>query len=287
MTPKRLTHDVKKLSCPVNARQYKDDCDRVQVPLSRNGYYKIWLIENSCRIYVNDEVYTCEEPVLFFANPLVSYAYDSLQKSRSGYWCIFTKEFLTAYNPIGAMPALDPAYAAVVFPGPEQLTVVRWLFRQLTETVNAEFPFRNEMVFNYIQLLVFEGMKATHKSMPDAHSEAAGRITRQFLQLLEQQFPIQSPDRPIQLSKAGDFAGPLAIHINHLNAMVRKVTGQTTTQHIATRKTTEAKALLRHTDWTIADISAGLGFDYPNHFNEFFRRNAGTTPLGYRKKKIL
>jgi len=42
------------------------------------------LIENKCRIHVNDEVYACNDPVLFFANPLVSYAYDSLQKHRSG-----------------------------------------------------------------------------------------------------------------------------------------------------------------------------------------------------------
>jgi len=290
MLPKLFTHNVKKPSYSVNARQYKYEGDRVQIPLSRNGFYKIWLIENNCRIHVNDEIYTCNEPVLFFANPLVSYAYDSLQKRRSGYWCIFTNEFLTANDPsgkIGTVPALDPAYAAIVFPGPEQLAVIKWLFQQLTKAVKTEFTFRNEMVFNYIQLLIFEGMKVTHKSMPDRPSEAAGRITRQFLQLLEKQFPIQSPDRPMKLSKAGDFAGPLAIHINHLNAMVRKVTGQTTTQHIAARKITEAKVLLRHTDWTIADISAGLGFEYPNHFNEFFRRNTGTTPLGYRKKKIL
>lgn len=290
MTLKRFTHNVKKLSCPVNARQYRYDDHRVQVPLSRNGFYKIWLIENNCRLHINDEVYACNDPVLFFANPFVSYAYDSLQKRRSGYWCIFTNEFLTANDPFGKfgiVPALDPAYAAIAFPAPEQLTVIKWLFQQLTKAVKAEFTFRDEMIFNYIQLLIFEGMKVTYKSMPDPGSEAAGRITRQFVQLLEKQFPVRSPDRPMKLSKAGDFARALAIHVNHLNAMVRKVTGQTTTQHIAARRITEAKVLLRHTDRTIADISAGLGFDYPNHFIEFFRRNTGATPLGYRKKKIL
>lgn len=290
MVPKLFTHNVKKLTCSVNARQYKYKGDRVQVPPSRNGYYKIWLIENNCKIHVNDQVFVCDDPVLFFANPLVSYAYDSLQERRSGYWCIFTNEFLTANVPsskLGTIPALDPAYAAIVFPGPEQLAVIKWLFHQLTKAVEGDFIFRNEMVFNYIQLLIFEGMRMTCRSVPDQPSEAAGRITRQFLQLLERQFPIQSPDLPMKMNKASDFAGLLAIHINHLNAMVRKITGQTTSQHIAARKISEAKVLLRHTDWTVADISAGLGFDYPNHFNEFFKRNTGTTPLGYRKKKIL
>jgi len=290
MTLKFFTHNVKKLSCQVNARQYEYEGNRVQVPLSRNGFYKIWLIDHKCRIQVNDEVHICDEPVVLFANPLVSYAYDSLQERRSGYWCIFTGEFLAENDPFamtGNVPALDPAYAAIVFPGPEQLAVIKWLFQQLTKAVKSEFTFRNEMVSSYIRLLVFEGMKATCKTTPDRRSEAAGRITRQFLQLLEKQFPVRAPDRPMRLNTAGVFANMLAIHVNHLNAMVRKVTGQTTTQHIVARRIAEAKVLLRHTDWTIADISAGLGFDYPNHFNEFFKRNTGTTPLGYRKNKIL
>jgi len=290
MPPKLITHHAKKSSCSVNARQYNYEGDWVQVPLSRNGFFKIWLIENNCRIHVNDQSYTCNGPVLFFANPLVSYAYDSLQNHRSGYWCIFKDDFLTANDPSGklrTLPALDPAYAAVIFPNPEQLINIKWLFEQLIQAVQSEFAFRNEVVFNYIQLLLFEGIKAAEKPQPERQTDAAARITRQFLQLLEKQFPIQSPGRPIKLNKAGDFAAPLAIHINHLNAMLRKVTGQTTTQHIAARKIAEAKVLLRHTDWTIADISASLGFDYPNHFNEFFRRNTGMTPLGYRKEKIL
>lgn len=290
MPPTLFTHNGKRLATAVNARQYKYEGDHVQVPLSRNGFYKIWLIENNCRIHVNDEDYISKGPVLFIANPLVSYAYDSLQKRRSGYWCIFTNEFLTANDPSGrlrSLPALDPAYAAVIFPRPEQLAIINGLFQQLTEAIQSKFAFRDAMVFSYIQLLLFEGMKAAERSTPIRQSDAATRITHQFLQLLEKQFPIPSPDRPIKLGKPGDFAAPLAVHINHLNAMVRKTTGQTTTQHIATRKIAEAKVLLRHTDWTIADIATGLGFDYPNHFNEFFRRNTGTTPLNYRKKPIL
>ncbi|HEY6899264.1 MAG TPA: helix-turn-helix domain-containing protein [Puia sp.] len=285
-----INHDVKKLSYPVNARKYLYEGDHAKVPLNRNGFYKIWLIENHCRIHINDNVVTCNDPVLFFANPFASYAYDSLQKRRSGYWCVFTNEFLAANDPSGkirAMPALGPTYAAVVFPAPAQLAVIKWLFQQLTEAAKAEFAFRNEMMFNYIQLLIFEGMKAEARSLPVQKPDAAVRITRQFLQLLERQFPVQSPDRPVKFCKPADFADRLAIHVNHLNEMVRKVTGETTTRHITVKRITEAKALLRHSDWPIADVSAGLGFEYPNHFHAFFKRNTGHTPLGYRKSGIL
>jgi AraC-like DNA-binding protein len=143
------------------------------------------------------------------------------------------------------------------------------------------------MILNYIQLLVFEGMKGGLPSPPTSKSDAAARITREFLQLLQSQFPIQSPGRPMQLLKPGDFARHLSMHVNHLNATVRNSTGQTTTQHIAAAKIAEAKALLRHSDHPISAIAECLGFDYAHHFNRFFKRNTASTPAAYRTKRIL
>jgi len=290
MPSKLFNHNVKKVPWTVNARRYSYDGDHVQVPFNRNRFYKIWLIENPCRLQVNDKTYVCNEPVLFFASPLTGYAYDSLQQRRSGYWCAFTTDFLATGDPSGKIRlqhALDPAYAAVIFPAPGQMDVIKFLFRQLTEAVKGEFIFRDVMIFNYVQLLIFEGMKGLTGSLPAQKADAAVRITRLFLQLLDRQFPVQSPLRPMKLGKPVDFARCLAIHVNHLNDMVRKVTGLTTSEHITARKIAEAKVLLHHSDWTIADISAGLAFSYPNHFNTFFSRNTGTTPLQYRKMRNL
>lgn len=290
MPVKIFDHNVKKLSYSVNAKQYSYTGNQVKVPLNRNSWYKIWLIENPCRLIINDELIICERPVLFFANPLVNYAYESLHDKRWGYWCVFTKEFLAVNDPSGRIRAyaeLALASTMLLFPEPEQLAVVSLLFAQLTAAVNAPFAFSNEMIINYIQLLIFEGMKGAIQSAPAGQPDAAARITRQFLQLLESQFPIQSPTRPMQLRKPLDFARRLAIHVNHLNATVRNMTGQTTTQHIAAAMTAEAKALLRHSDLSIGAIGDCLGFDYNNHFNRFFKQHTGLTPLAYRTNANL
>jgi AraC family transcriptional regulator, transcriptional activator of pobA len=112
---------------------------------------------------------------------------------------------------------------------------------------------------------------------------AAERIASLFLELLERQFPIHSPEHALQLKKAGDYAQHLSVHVNHLNHAVREITGKPTSVHIAQRIVTEAKALLKHTDMSIAEIAYCLGFDYPNYFNNFFKKNTGTTPLSLRK----
>ena len=70
----------------------------------------------------------------------------------------------------------------------------------------------------------------------------------------------------------------LNVHVNYLNRAVKEVTGKPTTTHITERIISEAKALLQHTDWNIADIAYALGFEYPTYFNNFFKRLTGTNP---------
>jgi AraC family transcriptional activator of pobA len=56
--------------------------------------------------------------------------------------------------------------------------------------------------------------------------------------------------------------------------------------HIAERIAAEAKALLQHTNWSVADIAYGLGFEYPTYFNNYFKRITGAAPNSFRKTKV-
>ncbi|TAE46073.1 MAG: AraC family transcriptional regulator, partial [Bacteroidetes bacterium] len=111
---------------------------------------------------------------------------------------------------------------------------------------------------------------------------AAYRITSVFLELLERQFPIEDIRNPLQLKTAQEYARQLNIHVNYLNRSVKEVTGKTTTTHICERISSEAKALLQHTDWNVADIAYALGFEYPTYFNNFFKKHTGTNPRAFR-----
>jgi len=86
----------------------------------------------------------------------------------------------------------------------------------------------------------------------------------------------------LELRTAQDFAKNLSIHVNYLNSAVKEVTGKTTTAHIGDRIIAEAKALLQHTDWNIAEIAYALGFEYPTYFNNFFKKKTGYIPKSER-----
>ena len=118
------------------------------------------------------------------------------------------------------------------------------------------------------------------------YKNAATRISHLFMDLLERQFPIESPAEPLRLRTPQDFAVSLSVHINYLNRAVKEATGRPTSTHIAERMIAEAKALLLYTDWSVADIAYGLGFDYPTYFNNYFKRLTGGTPQSLRKVKV-
>jgi AraC family transcriptional regulator, transcriptional activator of pobA len=113
-------------------------------------------------------------------------------------------------------------------------------------------------------------------------STAATRIASLFAELLERQFPIETPGQRVRLRTAHAFAGQLAVHVNHLNRALKEVTGKTTTQLIAERLVREAHALLRHTRWNVGEISYCLGFEEPAHFSNFFRKHTGAVPSAQR-----
>ena len=75
----------------------------------------------------------------------------------------------------------------------------------------------------------------------------------------------------------------MSVHVNHLNAAVQEVTGKATTVHINEKLIAEAKFLLAHTDYNVAEIAYSPGFEYPSYFNNFFKKNTHITPKAYRK----
>jgi AraC-like DNA-binding protein len=164
----------------------------------------------------------------------------------------------------------------------EQKVFIDSLFQKMIEEQETDYVFKDDLMRNYINLILHESMKMQPSENFFKHKNASSRITSLFLELLERQFPVETKDQPLTLKTPQDYAQTLAIHVNHLNRSVKEVTGKSTTAHITERIIGEAKALLQHTDWSIADIGYSLGFEYPSYFNNYFKRLTGTIPKSLR-----
>ena len=253
---------------------------------TRRDYYKVMLLTTKARLHYGHQRWDLDGTYLLFFNPHIPYSMEMLADYRHGYISLFTEEFITPldrleslqHSPlfkIGSTPLFQLPAAHVPF--------LTGIFQKMLAEQEADYPFKAELIRTCLQLAMHE---ALHLQPADTFAQphnAAARLAARFLDLLEQQFPVESPEQTLELKTAQEFADRLAVHVNHLNRAVKDVTGKPTSTHIASRITDEAKALLLHTTWSVAEIAYSLGFAYPTYFNNFFKKQTGITPLACRK----
>ena len=251
----------------------------------RRDYYKISLITGTSRYSYANRGVLIDRPALVFSNPLIPYSWERISAEQGGYVCLFTEEFLIINDRAASLQesplfrlGSDPVYWLTE----TQYAELSHLFAKLLQEMNSGYRYRQEVVRSYLNLILHEALKLQPQTTYYQHPNAASRVAALFQQLLERQFPIDSPHDGLKLRTPGDFARQLSVHVNHLNRAVRELTGKPTSAHIAERLISEAKALLQHTDWSTAEIAYALGFAYPTYFNNFFKKQTGTTPSAIR-----
>jgi len=252
---------------------------------SRKDFYKINITFGNFVFHYAERSFDTENIFLFFGNPSIPYSCDAISEAHSGYTCLFTEDFLKPNDrsesllqsplfKIGGNPIFNVSHTqAVVFTD---------LFQKMLSEQSTGYAYKDEMIRNYINLIIHEALKIQPSENNFKYGNASARITSVFLELLERQFPIESADRPLELKSAQDYAAYLSVHINYLNSAVKEITGKSTTTHIGERIIGEAKALLQHTDWNISEIAYALGFEYPTYFNNFFKKKTCTVPKTIR-----
>ncbi len=81
-----------------------------------------------------------------------------------------------------------------------------------------------------------------------------------------------------------DYASLLHVSPNHLNKLIKTITGKSPTKCIDEALILEAKVLLYQTDLTINEVASDIGIYDQSYFSRLFKRYEGITPLAFRKK---
>jgi AraC family transcriptional activator of pobA len=260
----------------------------LEMPVStgRRDFYKFGLVSGDLTIYYGDKLLEITGTVLFFVNPHVVHTVVRRSQSVTGYACLFTEGFIASSERTRILknsPLFHTGDNPVIQLNTEQAAFMKGLFQKMLAVHQDDYPYKAEMIRSCIEFIIHEALRIQpSQHVPQFHN-AATRITHLFMDMLQRQFPIEHSHEPLKLRAAQDYAAGLSVHVNYLNRSVKEVTGKPTSVHIAERITAEAKALLQHTDWSVADIAYALGFEYPTYFNNYFKRVTGASPTSYRK----
>jgi AraC family transcriptional activator of pobA len=229
--------------------------------------------------------YLIEQQGILFATPRIPYRYTPQNKAQSGYFCVFTKEFMSKSKTgflIDELPIYQPSSDFVYQLNDEQYLEMETIFRKMDAELSSDYAFKYDLIRNYVLELIHTGQKFKPIKSTDTTTNAASRISSLFIELLERQFPIENETQVIQLKTPIDFATTLGIHINHLNKVLKETTGKSTTEIVNGRIAEEAKILLKQTQWNVSEIAFALGFDEVAHFSNFFKKQTTLSPMRFR-----
>jgi AraC-like DNA-binding protein len=253
------------------------------IPYRRRDFYKIMLVKGNSEVHFADGVVAVRKQALSFSNPQIPYKWTHLDKIREGVYCIFNQQLFHQYGALNQYEVFQPNGKHIFELTDEQEIVVVNIFDRIEKEFTSAYKYKYDVIRN----LIFELLHFALKIEPSVDQERptvnfSQRISTLFLELLERQFPIDDEHPAVKLRSASEFANQLNIHVNHLNRAVKEILQKTTTQVISERVLQEAKILLRHSTWSVAEVGYALGFTEVTHFNNFFKKHTQTSPGKFR-----
>ncbi|MEM7550937.1 MAG: helix-turn-helix transcriptional regulator [Bacteroidota bacterium] len=265
-------------------------CDSTLLPTNRRDFYKISLVTDGEGIMYSDgSLNNIKANALIFMNPLIPYSWKPTSENQTGYFCLFTEDFVNQNlknDSLSQSPLFKVGGNHIVFVRDENIKTLVGVFERISREIQSDYPNKYDLIRSYVQIVMHEALKMQPTETLHKPVNASERISSLFIELLERQFPIDSPRQIIRLKNASEFAIELNVHTNHLNRVLKEVTGKTTTEWIIERISKEAKALLQHSSWNIAEIGYCLGFEHASNFIIFFKKQTGKTPKQYRKEYV-
>jgi AraC family transcriptional activator of pobA len=136
------------------------------------------------------------------------------------------------------------------------------------------------MLLTYVRRLYSKHTSTTGK-LPGTFPRRDDSVVERFFGLVRKHTAARiDSKRPLTVKF---LAAQLAIHPNHLNAVIKKATNKTAIEFVHDQIIQEARTLLVQTSLSIKQISFQLGYSNPAHFDNFFKKKMGVAPALYRK----
>lgn len=249
-------------------------------PPFRKDFYFIALVSNAGKTkitYDNTNV-TKLNSFLVFQSPGLLYSFYR-DNSANGYLIYFKKECLSFFKP-------DFEKEFPFF------NILHTNFFKLNETKFQEFAPHFEEVFSSYEntndnqhkvasikllALLYQLKEFTNafKQWEEGFTTPQQILLQKFIQLVNNFY--------IEKRTIEEYAALLNVTPNHLSQSIKAVSDKNALSYINERLLTEAKSLIRFTDFDIAEIAYQLNFSDPANFGKFFKKHTDQTPLEYRK----
>lgn len=251
----------------------------------RHDFYEILFLTKGTGIHIIDtNEYRIEPPCIFFMSPGQAHKLD-LSHDIEGYIFLFAAEFYLVNHSNKNRLLEFPFFFTLTQNTPllyiknyEDKDFLKLLFEKGCNECKKHTGNKEEVLRSILDLLLLICNDLYSVNLSNKRLTRGHILVKNFLKLLEENYT--------KNLRIKDYASLLAVTSNHLTETVRITTGKTPIEFIQDKLTIEIKRLLLHTTLPVSEIAEKLNFSDLSYFTKFFKKNAGITPLKYRKQDL-
>lgn len=233
---------------------------------------------------------------IFFNSPFQVLSWDIIPNWK-GYYVMFSQDFIAQSKILTNLLDFFPFLKidqSIPFTIPDEelprvLNIYDTIWQEYNGTAHDKFQVIEAQIYLLLTLVkrYFENQVGLEDAI-SSYKAADLKLLSRYQTLIQTSFyPGTVLETFANLHSTSYYAQKLSVHPNHLNAVVKGITGITALNHIHNHLLILSKSYLGQTDWSIKEIAYAVHFDTPNNFSAFFKRNTGSTPLEYRKRVNL
>lgn len=246
-------------------------------PIRSSSHTFMYLTAGEAVMSVGSMTYTIHQHECLFVPAGQVFSFNNVDENQ-GFICNFPPDFILgkygSRDLLNRFEFLQVWGNARVQLNEGQAQQVQALFTRILQEYQERALQQYDLIQAYFLTLLFEIDQAYQPlfAHPQAQSIA---LSKQFIALVFSQ--IQSKHL------VTDYADLLHLSPNHLNRVIKKITGKSPSKWIDEALLMEAKVLLHQTAYPINQIAHSLNIDDPSYFSRLFKKYTGMTPLQFRK----
>ncbi len=257
-------------------RHKYSQCD----PHKHNYYSLFWVTQGSGDVFLDDKLFKCPNNTLFVikpgqvANPLKNWESDGWNLSVSCQLSINGQERLSAqiFNILNSVSMIHIAEANGV-------RLMNDAFHKLEMEANGRSGFAHNELKDFLlyELLICvcrEIIKAN--AAQELANSSCDSIFAQFQRLVAHHYG--------DTHAVSEYANMIGGSARALSAATEEKMHCSPLKYLHSQLLTEAKRELLYTSNSVKEVAFKLGFADEPHFIKFFKRQAGETPLQFRKR---
>ena len=261
----------------IHAIKWEDQVEKVNhdAPHRHNYYEIIWVQEGSGTCLIDLERSEIISGQVYCLTPGQLHQFN-LNKNLRGYILSFVPDFLLMpEDNVTLISRQKYASSRIINVDDTMKKEMEDLLQKMIREYDNFFLMRSELLKGLLKIFLIYLTRQYEPIVSDIEPPRRVELVNKFFSIVEQKY--------MQHKMVAEYAEELSVSPNHLNEIVKKVSGFPASHHIRQRVLLEAKRLAAYSGASMKEIAYSLGFEDIAHFSKFFKNLSGLNFSSYKK----